>query len=184
MADEKLTRTVEAAGEVFLRYGYARTTMGDIAKAAGMSRPALYLLFPGKEQVFSAATMHLAKQRLEEIRRAIAQCDGIEKKLVTACEMLLLSVYDLQQTAPDAKDMDDLEFPVVREIYTMFVDFFADIVSESPVTSTISAREIANVLLYGARGLRNVATSADEYRDMIKLHTVLLCASLHKAQFA
>ena len=34
MADEKLTRTVEAAGEVFLRYGYARTTMGDIAKAA------------------------------------------------------------------------------------------------------------------------------------------------------
>jgi AcrR family transcriptional regulator len=181
MADEKLTRTVEAAGEVFLRYGYARTTMGDIAKAAGMSRPALYLLFPGKEQVFSAATMHMAKQRLEEIRQAIAQCDGIEKKLVAACEMLLLSVYDLQQTAPDAKDMDDLDFPVVREIYTMFVDFFADIVSESQVTSTISAREIANVLLYGARGLRNVATSADEYRDMIKLHTVLLCASLHKA---
>jgi hypothetical protein len=77
--------------------------------------------------------------------------------------------------------MDDLNFPVVREIYTMFVDFFADIVSESEVTSSIPAREIANVLLYGARGLRNVATSADEFRDMIKLHTVLLCASLHKA---
>lgn len=181
MADEKLTRAVEAAGQVFLRYGYARTTMGDIANAAGMSRPALYLLFPGKEQVFSAATMHLAKQRLDEIRHAIAQCDGIEQKLVTACEMLLLSVYHLQQTAPDAKDMDDLEFPVVREIYTMFVDFFADIVSDSETTSTIPAREVANVLLYGARGLRNVATSADEFRDMIKLHTVLLCASLHKA---
>jgi len=181
MADEKLTRTIEAAGEVFLRYGYARTTMGDIAKAAGMSRPALYLLFPGKEQVFSATTMYLAKQRLEEIRHAIAKCDGVEQNLVTACEMLLLSVYNLQQTAPDAKVMVDLNFPVVREIYTMFVDFFADIVSESEVTSSIPAREIANVLLYGARGLRNVATSADEFRDMIKLHTVLLCASLHKA---
>jgi hypothetical protein len=32
-SNEKLDRAVVAAGEVFLRYGYVRTTMGDIAKA-------------------------------------------------------------------------------------------------------------------------------------------------------
>ena len=42
-----------ACAEVFRLNGYSRTTMGDLAQAAGMSRPALYLVFPRKEQLFS-----------------------------------------------------------------------------------------------------------------------------------
>lgn len=164
-----------AAGEVFLRYGYARTTMGDIAKAAGMSRPALYLLFPGKEQVFAAATGFLANQRLAEIRSALAPSQTVEQKLTMASEMLLLGVYDLQQSTPDARDMDDLAFPVVREIYTLFVDFFADIISQAGIVEPSPAKQVATVLLYGARGLRNVATSADEFRELIHLHVSLVC---------
>ena len=41
-------RLVKVALDVFLRYGHARTTMADIAREAGISRPALYLMFPGK----------------------------------------------------------------------------------------------------------------------------------------
>jgi AcrR family transcriptional regulator len=99
MADEKLTRTVEAAGEVFLRYGYARTTMGDIAKAAGMSRPALYLLFPGKEQVFSAATMHLAHQRLEAFQLVLIKCFSYSTYsfcfygLISICHIIFLCSF-------------------------------------------------------------------------------------------
>ena len=182
MTDKKLTRTVISAGEVFLRYGYARTTMGDIAKAAGISRPSLYLLFPGKEQVFTAATLFLAKQRLEDIKAAVSSSEGVEKKLTLGCEMLLVNVYELQKTAPDARDMDDLAFPVVREIYAMFVDFFSKILVEGGVIGPAPAVEIARVMLYGARGLRNVAQSTDEFRDMIRLHTALLCGSLNKVE--
>ena len=52
--EDKHERAVAAAAEQFMRYGFQRTTMADIARAAGMSRPALYLLFPGKEQAFEA----------------------------------------------------------------------------------------------------------------------------------
>jgi len=182
MSDQKLKRTVIAAGEVFLRYGYARTTMGDIAKAAGISRPSLYLLFPGKEQVFAAATLFLAKQRLEEIKAAVSSCEGVEKKLTLACEMLLVNVYELQRAAPDARDMDDLAFPVVREIYAMFVDFFSIILVKGGVIGPAPAVEIARVMLYGARGLRNVAQSSGEFGRMIRLHTALLCGSLIKVE--
>jgi len=177
MTDEKTVRTIIAAGEIFLRYGYARTTMGDIAKAAGMSRPALYLLFPGKEQVFAAATLFLAKQRLEEIRIAIEPFQKVEQKLATACEMLLVGIYDLQRTTPDARDMDDLAFPVVREIYTMFQDFFAKIIARANVAYPASPERIATVMLYGARGLRNVALCEAEYRELIRLQVALLCKS-------
>jgi len=50
---------VEAATGVFLRYGFSRTTMGDIAGAAGISRPALYLVFPSKDDVFAAVVRHI-----------------------------------------------------------------------------------------------------------------------------
>ena len=43
--DPKRAHVLGCATKVFLAYGFARTTMDDIARAAEMSRPALYLLF-------------------------------------------------------------------------------------------------------------------------------------------
>jgi AcrR family transcriptional regulator len=180
--DEKLERTTAAAADVFLRYGYARTTMGDIAKAAGMSRPALYLLFPGKEQVFATATMFLARRYLDDIRGALADCDGLRDKLTTACVMLLVRVFELQQSAPDARDMDDLAFPVVREIYAMFEQFFTAIIAEEVSVPAIAPTEAARVLLYGARGLREVAGSPQEYTTLIGSHVALICAGITSAR--
>jgi len=176
MIDDKSKRVITAAADVFLRYGYARTTMGDIAKATGISRPALYILFPGKEQIFEASTMFLAKQRLEEIRSAVASCPGLEAKLTTAFEMLLVRVFELQQSTPDARDMDDLGFPVVRNIYAMFVDFFAEVIDASVTNPPAPSDQIARGLLFGLRGLREVAQSADDFSQMIRLHIRLIWA--------
>lgn len=178
MKDDKATRAIKAAAEVFLRHGYAGTTMGAIATAASMSRPALYLLFPGKEQVFSAATMFLAKQRREEIRHELETCEGLEQKLTTACEMLLVGVFEMQQSIPDAKDMDNLAFPVVREIYAMFETFFADILVAENASIAGPPERVARLLVFGLRGLREVARSADDFRELIRLNIAMVCRSL------
>lgn len=175
MTDAKAARAVAAAAEVFLRYGYARTTMGDIAKAAGMSRPSLYLLFPGKESAFAAATAFMSRRHLEEIEQALLPIEGLEQKLACACDMLLVGVFELQERAPDSRDMDDLSFPAVRSVYQLFVDFFARLLKESGATLRAPPEEIACTMLYGARGLRDVAMTVDEYRAMIRLHVMMLC---------
>jgi AcrR family transcriptional regulator len=174
MVEDKISKVVRAAGEIFLRYGFARTTMGDVAKAAGISRPALYLLFPGKEPLFAAATMALAQQRLRDISAAADRCSDLEQRLATACEMLLISIFELQQSTPDALDMDDLQFPVVRDIYTMFEDYLAALIADDLPVTDWPTSDAARVLLYGARGLRKVAASADDYRTLIRLHVALL----------
>lgn len=175
MTEVKAARAVAAAAEVFLRYGYARTTMGDIAKAAGMSRPSLYLLFPGKESAFTAATAFMSRQRLVEIEEAVRALTGLEQKLACACDMLLTGVFELQQRAPDARDMDDLSFPAVRDVYQLFVDFFAGLLAQSGESLHAKPEEIARALIYGARGLRDLAGSEESYRAMIRLHVALLC---------
>ncbi|WEZ83656.1 TetR family transcriptional regulator [Rhizobium sp. 32-5/1] len=50
--DEKKQQIVAAASDVFIRYGFKKTSMQDIADAAMMSRGALYLHFRNKEDLF------------------------------------------------------------------------------------------------------------------------------------
>ena len=45
---------IEAAGVIFERYGFKKTTMDDIAYAAGKGKSSLYYYFKNKEQVFEA----------------------------------------------------------------------------------------------------------------------------------
>ena len=52
-AEGRRAAIVRASRDVFLRYGFARTTMDDLARAGGVSRPGLYLVFPGKNELFS-----------------------------------------------------------------------------------------------------------------------------------
>ena len=57
--------------KVFLAYGYSRVTMDDIARAAEMSRPALYLLFRNKAEIYRAiGAMLLERRRKRRERRS------------------------------------------------------------------------------------------------------------------
>src|SRR5258708_36742368 len=53
---------LEAATPVFLRYGYKKTSMDDLARAAGLSRQGLYLHFENKEALFKAGRPPFAVQ--------------------------------------------------------------------------------------------------------------------------
>ncbi len=51
---QRAERILEAASDLFAHYGYDKTTMEDIARAAGVSKGAIYLHFRGKEDLFDA----------------------------------------------------------------------------------------------------------------------------------
>lgn len=65
---------VLAALEVFHRHGVARTSLNEIAQAAGMTRGALYWHFRNKEALFEALFQHffdeMAQKLDEDIRHA------------------------------------------------------------------------------------------------------------------
>ncbi|SFQ36039.1 DNA-binding transcriptional regulator, AcrR family [Amycolatopsis arida] len=51
---ERAGRILTAAAELFLRFGVAKTTVDDIARAAGVSKGSVYLEFRGKDELFEA----------------------------------------------------------------------------------------------------------------------------------
>lgn len=55
---------VEAAVAVFGRYGYRKTTMDLLARAADISRPAIYQYFDGKAAVYRAVAARVGRDLL------------------------------------------------------------------------------------------------------------------------
>jgi AcrR family transcriptional regulator len=64
--DEVRKKIVEAAYHLFLSKGYHKTTMDEIAGALGVTKPALYQYFPGKEDLYAAVAEH-SRQELKGI---------------------------------------------------------------------------------------------------------------------
>lgn len=62
--DEVKRKIIRAAFTHFLEKGYHGTTMGSIAETLGVTKPALYQYFPGKEDLFAA----VAEQARDELK--------------------------------------------------------------------------------------------------------------------
>ncbi|BBO12930.1 MULTISPECIES: TetR/AcrR family transcriptional regulator [Bradyrhizobium] len=171
---------VAAATEVFSRYGYARTTMGDIASEAVISRPALYLLFPDKDAVFAAVIRGMDEQKHREIRAAIARLDGLHAKLLHACKSWGCHGFDLVEAHPDSADLFDLRFPAVRQVYDNFQSLVVELIGDQ-VRSARGADEpevLARCLVFGMRGLRETARSGKEMRRLIAVQVAMLVRSI------
>lgn len=71
--EEARDRLVDAAITCVSRRGWERTSMSDIAEAAGVSRPTLYAHFAKREVILEAAIERAANRLVERIR---ALADG------------------------------------------------------------------------------------------------------------
>ncbi len=115
MESEKELRVLAAAKTVFLRHGFRRVTMQDIADEAGISRPALYLIHPNKEEVFLAVVGDFAAKNLEFIRGDLWTHPTTESKLHFAFEVWAVEPFRLMLDSPDAKDLVDCTQSFAKE---------------------------------------------------------------------
>jgi len=51
---ERTTEILDTAQELFGKYGFAKTTMSDIAKQLGLSKASLYYYYPDKDSIYLA----------------------------------------------------------------------------------------------------------------------------------
>ncbi len=70
-AKEARELIIDAGRDIFARYGYKKTTMDDIAKAARKGKSSLYHYFKSKEDVFGAVVEKEANELKAELLRAI-----------------------------------------------------------------------------------------------------------------
>jgi AcrR family transcriptional regulator len=83
----RLAHVLETAVTVFLRHGFRKTSMEDIAQAAGISRQGIYLHFKDKDAIFSASIKKSIDDGLQAANEILD--DGrltLEEKLLKASD--------------------------------------------------------------------------------------------------
>ncbi len=170
---------VSAATDVFLRYGYARTAMADIAEAVGFSRAALYVIYSGKDEIFAAVIQRMSRNKLREFRAAFKKLRNPERMLHLCCEEWSAHGFDLVHKHPDARDLFNLAHPAVQEMYAEYIEFVAELLADfKPRLKTASLEELARNIVFSMRGLNDAAKSGTQMRRMISLQVDVFLAAL------
>jgi AcrR family transcriptional regulator len=81
-ADEARVQILAAAEQVILRYGVAKTTMDDIGKEAGVSRPTVYRYFGDRDALLSALIERRSRMLFERARVFITSHETFGEQLV------------------------------------------------------------------------------------------------------
>lgn len=174
LLSSKRQRAIEAGGRIFQRFGFAQATMGDIAHAAGMSRPALYQLFPGKEEVFEAVVARWSEDSLGRIGAGLAACSTLGEKLRFACEIWCVEGLERALANPDVRDMTGL--PAVRKSYARFEACLTEILRVAAERSGlgVAAGDLARVIVSAMQGLKQTARSGEEMRHLIAVQILAI----------
>jgi AcrR family transcriptional regulator len=174
MGDDKRQRVRETALGVFLRFGYRKVTMEDIARGAGMSRPALYLVFPNKEAVFREVVRAGLDQLLDDIERGLPGQRTLAEQLTHVFHVTSVASYELVARAPAAAELLQASFDFVGDLFQDYDRRLAEILARliraaarDPDALQPSAAARARVLIAAARGFKALARDADDLRRLV-----------------
>ena len=103
--NDKRSQILQASWGLIRHYGYAKTTVDDIAKAAGVGKGTIYLYFRSKGDIMLALT-DLTNARIVTDLEQIAAGDGTPLERLRGCVLhRIMTLFDLVQKYPHSEDV-------------------------------------------------------------------------------
>lgn len=177
--DLKRQLIMDSAMAVVLRYGFQRTTMEDVAKEAGISRPALYLMFKNKTEIYRALAESVMGEALRRAGAALSAEGGIEARVFAAIKTGILDPTEfLMATAHGAELIDmkhDMAAEALQDWRAKKAAMIAAALDQSGAAKAKgqSGAALADILLDGLEGLKLRAKTGAEReagaRALVKL---------------
>ena len=185
VTDPRRQQILDAAFDAFLRYGYRRTTMDDIAKHVGLSRPTLYLTFPGKEAVFRAVVEAGHERIFDDIAAALPAARSLPEQLEVVFEIWSVRPFELVAQSPAAEELMSGPFEFASDLFRgateQLTNLLADIIRAAvtrPDRLHPPAADQARVLVAAAHGLKSAARDTADMRRLVHDLIALAVAGL------
>jgi AcrR family transcriptional regulator len=172
---------MQAALGVFLRYGYKKTSMDDVARAAGLSRQGLYLHFRTKEALFRAVVTHSIESMQSTARDALAREDlDVQERLLGAFDAL-------HGMAAGSENLDELFItavelvgPIVCTFEEPLVNDIARVLRAAGIAARwkdagITAKDLVEHLVAASTGIKTKVKTPAEYRDRMQIAVRIVC---------
>ncbi len=98
---DKTQTILDAANAMFARYGYAKTTIGDIVSEAGVARQTLYNTFESKEEILRSVVQRSGDEMTAAYTAAWESLDTVEAKLESYHDLVICNLFLTIQATPD-----------------------------------------------------------------------------------
>src|ERR1700679_4285316 len=187
-ADTRQSALLEAAVGVFARYGFRKTSMEEVAHAAGVSRQGLYLQFANKEELFRKALEHSLNNQLNAAIAALAvREDSLEARIIAASDAW--SGRFVGSLGADAADLmcarTSLAGGTLTHFGTRFESALTGGIADSPLaafctTAGMSPADLARTLHATARGLKQRSASREEFVKGVTVAARMVCGTIHR----
>jgi AcrR family transcriptional regulator len=178
---------LEAAVGVFARYGFRKASMDEVARAAGVSRQGLYLLFEDKEALFRRA---VAYKLTRQLRAAAAHLsdrrNSLEARLIAACDEWAGRYVGMM--GADAADLmcasSTLAGGTLAHYEAQFEEALVDAINGTALANFCIAAgllpaDVARAVHATARGLKQSSKSRQEFVQGMTAAARMICAPLH-----
>jgi AcrR family transcriptional regulator len=125
---------LSAAAALFALEGFNRVSLEDLGAAAGVSGPAVYRHFAGKQAVLGALLLSVSQDLLEGGRRVVADADGA----ALALNRLVEFHVDFALSNPEVIRVQDQDFSnlaaedraAVRTLQRHYVELWVEVLAE------------------------------------------------------
>ncbi|MGI9489036.1 MAG: TetR/AcrR family transcriptional regulator [Geminicoccaceae bacterium] len=102
---EREEKIIEAAVQLFSRYGVKRTSMNDIAAEAGIARQTLYNAFSNKDEVLQATIRLFSDRACAQIDAGLEATDDLGERVDVIFKHMAIEPFDLLNASPNAEDI-------------------------------------------------------------------------------
>ncbi|WP_076433265.1 TetR/AcrR family transcriptional regulator [Microbispora rosea] len=172
--DRRIT-VLDSAMVTFARFGYRKTSMEEVARAARISRPGLYFLFSSKETLFRAAVAQALNRDITAVEHVLADTGRpLSERLLEAFDQWA-GRYIGPLTSDVAMVIEgnpDLLGGIIEAPRRRFEELITDAVA------TMSGREaaplVAQTMISASIGLKHQVASREVYLERLEVAIDLL----------
>lgn len=99
-----------------MAYGFRKTSMDDIARVAGVSRPALYQLFANKADIFRALSRAMMERAAESAESALSGEGPFRQRLYDCIDRSILDMHRFIDQTPHGMELIGVNEEIGRDI--------------------------------------------------------------------
>jgi AcrR family transcriptional regulator len=187
--DAKTDHILDAALPLFVRHGFRKASMADIARAAGISRASLYLSFNSKEDLFRAGSTRAHARTMRDVEAVLSGDGDVFGRIETA-----MAVFQRELIAPfagsaDAIELFDVNMALAKDITlaarARLVALLAQALSDAETAGMINlgslqARpaDVAGVIVAAIDGIKHAEGADPKFAEDMQLFMRLLRAAI------
>lgn len=182
---EKFDPVLAESLNVFLQYGYRKTSLDEVANMTGVSRQTLYKRYGSKEGLFKQTLTYVLESQHQKIQIILAEDRPLIDRLIDCFDILMGQYVDKFSKSDHIDEIMNATKYLIGDILAEKHDKLIGIITaallkeknyQSLSKHTPSARDTALTLYMAGKGAMKICQNYEDFSEKMYLAIRVICS--------